>query len=134
VKERRPRPGIAPSKKPWATKNAWRLRDLVAVENGIPMSYLELLWIPAVLGWIALIDAGELSALVGRLHDRDRNRPEPLEDVVATGPADAPVRRRAVHRDAPPWRAHSRGQAASLNLGWREAFDASSSPGSLRSG
>jgi hypothetical protein len=56
------------------------------------MSYLELLWIPAVLGWIPLIYAGELSALVGRLHDRDRNRPEPLEDVVATGPADAPVR------------------------------------------
>ncbi len=56
------------------------------------MSYLELLWIPAVLGWIPLIYAGELSALVGRVDDRDRERPEPLGDAVATGPPDAPVR------------------------------------------
>jgi len=56
------------------------------------MSYLELLWIPAVLGWIPLIYAGELSALLGRMRNRHRRRPEPLEDAVATGQADEPIR------------------------------------------
>jgi len=58
----------------------------------MPMSYLELLWIPAVLGWIPLIYAGELSALLGRMRNRHRRRPEPLEDAVATGQADEPIR------------------------------------------
>jgi hypothetical protein len=56
------------------------------------MPYLELLWIPAVLGWIPLIYAGELSALVGRLQNRDREQPHLLEDAVATGQADDPIR------------------------------------------
>jgi hypothetical protein len=55
------------------------------------MSYLELLWIPAVLGWIPLIYAGELSALVDRLQNRHREQPEPLEHAVATGQAEDPI-------------------------------------------
>ncbi len=56
------------------------------------MPYLELLWIPAVLGWIPLIYAGELSAFVDRLQNREREKPNPLDDAVATGQADDPIR------------------------------------------
>ena len=46
------------------------------------MSYLELLWIPAVLGWIPLIYADEISALLG-------STPEAVEkgeDLARTEP------------------------------------------------
>ena len=55
------------------------------------MSRLELLWIPAVLGWIPLIYAGELSALVDRLRNRHGQPPNRLDDAVATGQAEDPI-------------------------------------------